>query len=104
MNPGTYLQFVLALAFVLALIAALAWAVKRFGVFAHAMPSRGGKRRVSVVESTAIDPKRRLVLVRRDDREHLLLLGPASDTVVETGIVPPAGALTSETAAGQKTA
>ena len=40
--------------------------------------------------ATAVDAKRRLVLVRRDDVEHLILLGPASDLVVERGIAMPA--------------
>jgi flagellar protein FliO/FliZ len=86
MTAGTYLQFVLALAFVLALIAVLAWAVKRFGLFAHVVPVRGGKKRITVVESAPLDAKRRLVLIRRDDREHLLLLGANGDAVVESGI------------------
>jgi len=89
MNPGTYLQFVAALAFVLALIAVLAWAMRRFGLFSNVIPARGGKRRLGVVESATIDAKRRLVLIRRDDREHLLLLGANNDAVIETGITPP---------------
>jgi len=89
MTAGTYLQFVAALAFVLALIAVLAWAVRRFGLFAHVVPPRGGKRRIAIVETAALDAKRRLVLVRRDDREHLLLLGAAGDAVIETGIAAP---------------
>ncbi|MGB8273878.1 MAG: flagellar biosynthetic protein FliO [Alphaproteobacteria bacterium] len=89
MSPDTYLQFVLALVFVLALIVALAWVARRFGLLGPGLPGQMGKRRTGVVEMTAIDAKRRLVLVRRDGREHLLLLGPGSDTVIETGIVPP---------------
>jgi flagellar protein FliO/FliZ len=45
--------------------------------------------RLKVVEVTAIDTRRRLVLVRRDGVEHLLLLGANGETVVETKIVPP---------------
>jgi flagellar protein FliO/FliZ len=89
MSPGTYFQFAAALAFVVALIAVLAWAVKRSGLFAHVIPARGGKRRLAVVDVAAIDAKRRLVLVRRDDKEHLLLLGANNDAVIETGITPP---------------
>ena len=48
-------------------------------------------RRLDVIEARAIDARRRLVLVRRDGVEHLLLLTPSGDTVVETGIVPPEG-------------
>lgn len=86
MNWETYLQFALALVFVLALIGLLAWAVRRFGLFAQVMPPRSGKRRLSVVEVAPVDAKRRLVLVRRDDREHLILLGANTETVVEPGI------------------
>ena len=92
MNAGAYFQFVAALAFVLALIAGLAWAVRRFGLFSQMAPKLGGKRRLSIVETLGLDAKRRLVLVRRDDKEHLVILGPGSETVVEAGIVPPPGA------------
>jgi flagellar protein FliO/FliZ len=53
--------------------------------------ARGGDRRLSVVEITPIDARRRLVLVRRDDREHLLLLGIGQDLVIEAGIEPKRG-------------
>ncbi len=49
---------------------------------------RGGKSRprLAVLDATAVDPRRRLVLVRRDDVEHLILIGGPSDVVVESGI------------------
>lgn len=46
--------------------------------------------RIEVVEQAAMDGKRRLVLIRRDDIEHLLLTGGPVDVVIETGIQPPA--------------
>lgn len=87
MDLGTYLRFALALVFVLALIAALAWAVRRFGL-AGAIGVRrpGSRRRLALVETLAIDAKRRLVLVRRDGAEHLLLIGGEHDLLVEGGI------------------
>jgi flagellar protein FliO/FliZ len=36
-----------------------------------------------------IDPKRRLVLLRRDNVEHLVILGATGETIVETNITPP---------------
>ncbi len=33
-----------------------------------------------------LDGKRRLVLLKRDEVEHLVLLGVANDVVIETGI------------------
>lgn len=83
-----YLTFVSALVFVLALIFLLAWVARRFG-FGGASVTGGGRRRLALVEALPIDAKRRLVLVKRDGVEHLLLLGPDTDTVIETGIGAP---------------
>lgn len=48
---------------------------------------RGGKgARLGISEYHEIDKDRRLVLVRRDDVEHLVLIGGAQDVVIETGI------------------
>jgi flagellar protein FliO/FliZ len=80
-----FLKFALALVLVLGLIALCAWALRRFGPGSMARPAAG--RRLAIVESLPLDARHRLVLVRRDDREHLLLLG-AAETVVESGIPP----------------
>lgn len=47
---------------------------------------RGRNRRLAVVDTLALDPKRQLLLVRRDNVEHLILTGGAQDLVVEAGI------------------
>lgn len=88
MDVGDYFRFVLALAFVLALIGVMAWLARRFG---FAPPARlpGQPRRLKVVESLPLDARRRLVLVRRDQTEHLLLVGGANELTVETGIRSP---------------
>lgn len=89
MSLDLYLRFVLALVAVLALLAVFAWLVRRYGVAGRAMMG-SGKRRLGIVEVAPIDGKRRLVLLRRDRTEHLVLLGPDSATVIETGIAPSA--------------
>ena len=43
-------------------------------------------RRLGVVETAGVDGRRRLVLVRRDDVEHLIMIGGPVDMVIETGI------------------
>jgi flagellar biogenesis protein FliO len=43
-------------------------------------------RRLAILDAAAVDTKRRLVLVRRDNHEHLLLIGGATDIVVERNI------------------
>lgn len=45
-------------------------------------------RRLDVVEHASVDGKRRLILVRRDDVEHLIMTGGPVDVVIETGIQP----------------
>ncbi len=49
---------------------------------------RNRKTRLAVMDATAVDSQRRLVLVRRDDVEHLILMGGPTDVVVEQNIVP----------------
>lgn len=81
----TLARFTAALGFVLLLIGGVAWLARRYLNTSVIGPS--AKRRLGVIESTPLDGKSRLVLVRRDDREHLLVIGPGSTTVVETGIL-----------------
>lgn len=50
---------------------------------------KGGKSReprLMVLDAAAVDPKRRLVLIRRDDVEHLIMIGGPTDIVIESGI------------------
>lgn len=44
------------------------------------------ERRLDVVEQTSLDARRRLILIRRDDVEHLIMTGGPVDVVIETGI------------------
>ncbi|MER9586051.1 hypothetical protein [Mesorhizobium sp. M0276] len=55
-----------------------------FGTFVAG--GRNRKTRLAVMDATAVDSHRRLVLVRRDDIEHLLLIGGPTDLVVERDI------------------
>ncbi|WP_077961114.1 flagellar biosynthetic protein FliO [Ensifer adhaerens] len=53
---------------------------------------RGGKNRqprLAVLDAAAVDTRRRLVLVRRDDVEHLIMIGGPTDIVIESRIVAP---------------
>jgi hypothetical protein len=42
--------------------------------------------RLGVVEQASVDGRRRLVLIRRDDVEHLIMTGGPVDVVIENGI------------------
>ncbi|MEX2451007.1 MAG: flagellar biosynthetic protein FliO [Rhodospirillales bacterium] len=86
MDLGSYFYAFLALLFVLALIALMATLARRYGIGFPSGGKMGRGRRLAVVEVLALGPKHRLVLIRRDGAEHLLLLGAASETVVERDI------------------
>ncbi|MCF8496683.1 MAG: flagellar biosynthetic protein FliO [Alphaproteobacteria bacterium] len=79
------LKLIAALAFVVALMGGLALVLKKLGLNGASAPT-GKKRRLAVVESLALDSRRRLVLLRRDKKEHLVILSVNGDTVIETGI------------------
>lgn len=81
--------------FVAALIVAGAWFLR--GYLAGSPPGAGlfggtglfgaaREKRLDVVEHTSLDGRRRLVLIRRDNVEHLIMTGGPVDVVIETNI------------------
>ena len=82
MDFDIYLRFALALILVLGLIALLAWLLRRFGMGVKVTKNR----RLGIVEVQMLGPRHRLMLIRRDEVEHLVVVGPGSDTVIESGI------------------
>src|SRR5215207_10559367 len=82
------LKFFIAFVIVLALIGVTAWLVRRFGAERFGGSSaRGRQPRLAVVDAAAVDGRRRLVISRRDNVEHLLMIGGPTDLVVEQNIV-----------------
>jgi hypothetical protein len=56
--------------------------------FAWLFPPRA-EPRIGVMEQASVDRSRKLVLIRRDDVEHLIMTGGPVDVVIETGIAAP---------------
>src|SRR5262245_42573512 len=83
----TSVNFVIAFVVVLALIGAATWLVRRFGVTRLEGAGRNRQPRLAVIDSAAVDGRRKLVIIRRDNVEHLLMIGGPTDVVVETNIV-----------------
>jgi flagellar protein FliO/FliZ len=82
------LRFVIAFIVVLGLIGVTAYVVRRFGgERLGTATARGRQPRLAVVDSAAVDGRRRLLLIRRDNVEHLLMIGGPTDVVVESTIV-----------------
>jgi flagellar protein FliO/FliZ len=86
-DTPTAVKVFVAFVVVFALIGVAAWVVRRFGPGALTQSRSGRQPRLAVIEASAVDARRRLVLIRRDNVEHLLLIGGPSDVVVEPNIV-----------------
>lgn len=86
-STGTYLSAVFSLLFVIALILIIAQIAKRY--ISNSSYNINRKKRIPIKEVTVVDGKRRLILVGRDDKEHLLLIGGGQDIIIEKDITPP---------------
>jgi flagellar protein FliO/FliZ len=84
-------RFFIAFLVVLALIGLTAWLVRRFGSNRLGAGARGRQPRLAVIDAATVDGRRRLVLIRRDNVEHLLMIGGPTDLVVEPNIVRASG-------------
>jgi len=84
-ESGMLLTAAFALGAVIVAIVLVLWLLKLLSN-ASGKVGRGRNRRLAVVDSLALDPKRQLLIIRRDNVEHLILTGGPHDVVVETGI------------------
>lgn len=89
MNPGLdLLRACVALIFVLGLMWSLGYLIRRYGhrLGLPTMPLTGPNRRLQVVEVLPIDARNKLILVRRDTTEHLILVGSTESEVIEKNL------------------
>lgn len=80
-----WLTALFALGIVILLIVIATWLL-RLLTGTTGRVGRGRNRRLMLVEQLAVDPRRQLLIVRRDNIEHLILTGGPTDLVIETGI------------------
>src|SRR5271168_1070601 len=84
----TWLRLVLAFSVVFALLAGLGFGLKYIKTRGLTLPGFNARgtttARLQIMESLPLDIQRRLVIVRCDGTEHLLLLGHEGDIVVDT--------------------
>lgn len=84
MDAALYIKFFAALLFVLGLMGGLALVLKKMGLQGRNLST--GKRRLKIIEVLPLDARRRAMILQRDDAQHLVILGPSGETVVETNI------------------
>lgn len=90
MAASEILRIVFGFVAVLGMIGACAYAARKAGL--ASLPSAAGaKRRLAISEMLPLDARRRLALIRCDDAEYLVILGPGGETLVASGLqAPPA--------------
>src|SRR5437879_2046333 len=92
-DVSTPMRIIFILFLIIVMIGVVFWLVRWFsGERLGAAGARGRQPRLAVIEGAAVDGRRRLVLIRRDNVEHLLIIGGPTDVVVEQNIVRAAGA------------
>ena len=62
--------------------------LKKLGLSANTTIKSTDKRRLKIVESLPIDARRRLVILTCDDKQHLVIIGANSETLIEADIPP----------------
>ncbi|AIJ67825.1 flagellar biosynthetic protein FliO [Brucella suis] len=86
-SAANIVGFVLIFAIILGGIFVVLGIIRRFSGGTFVSSGRMRQPRLSVMDAAAVDSRRKLVLIRRDDVEHLLLIGGPTDVVVEQNIV-----------------
>lgn len=81
-------RFIAALMFIIGLIGLCAYVAKRLGLANGGWHPTAAPKRLAIVEVKAIDAKHRLLLIRRDGKEHLILMGE-QNLLIEAGIDAP---------------
>ncbi len=86
-SAANIVGFILIFAIILCGIFVVLSIIRRFSGGTYVSNGRTRQPRLSVMDAAAVDSRRKLVLIRRDDVEHLLLIGGPTDVVVEQNIV-----------------
>lgn len=87
MLAADVLRIVFGLAAVIGMIGACAFLARKAGL-SNLAGLAGNKRRLAISETMPLDARRRLAIVRCDDLEYLIVLGPTGETVVASGMTP----------------
>ena len=85
-NTAHIISFIGLFALFLAGVFVVFAVIKRMTAGTYVTKQHDAAPRLTVTDAAAVDSQRRLVLVRRDDVEHLILIGGPSDIVIEQNI------------------
>jgi flagellar protein FliO/FliZ len=83
-------RLVIALVVVVGLLGATTWMIRRFGARRLGASPKARQPHLAVTDVATVDARRRLILIRRNGTEHLMMVGGPSDILIEANIVPAA--------------
>lgn len=86
-HGATLLIAIIVVAVALLALVGVFWLIRRRSSSTFVRGGRGRQPRLAVLDAAAVDTKRRIVLIRRDDVEHLVMIGGPTDVVIESRIV-----------------
>ncbi|WP_299862482.1 flagellar biosynthetic protein FliO [uncultured Hoeflea sp.] len=84
---GTLLSAIVIVAVALLALFAVVWLYRRRSPSTFVRGGRARQPRLAVLDAAAVDTRRRIVLIRRDDVEHLVMIGGPTDVVIESRII-----------------
>ncbi|HEY4113954.1 MAG TPA: flagellar biosynthetic protein FliO [Rhizomicrobium sp.] len=90
MDLVDFARYIGALLLVLGLLGCAWLAARRFGL--PGIVQAQSVKRLSIAETLMVGPRHKILLVKRDGTEHLILMGPQGASVIESGIVAPVAA------------
>ncbi|MEQ8307318.1 MAG: flagellar biosynthetic protein FliO [Hoeflea sp.] len=86
---ATLLMAIVIVAIALLALVAVFWLIRKRSSSTFIRGGRARQPRLAVLDAAAVDTRRRIVLIRRDDVEHLVMIGGPTDVVIESRIVQP---------------
>ena len=84
-SAGTLINAAFALGIVLVMIVLGLWLLKVLTRAGENM-GRGREKRLQIVDTATVDSKRKVMIIRRDNVEHVVMTGGPADLVIESGI------------------
>ncbi len=84
-SAGTLLNAAFALGIVIVLIVLGLWLLKLL-TRATGRLGQANEKRLQVIDTANVDGKRKVMIIRRDNVEHLIMTGGPQDLVIESGI------------------
>lgn len=87
-DPIQILKLLAALIFVVALMGGLSILLRKLGLAENYTASKSEKR-LKIVETLAVDARRRIAIIQCDKDQHLVIIGPQGETVIKTDLAIP---------------